>query len=71
MLHKEELLKDWDRASMKLPLNQIDPWSKFMIPHVIEAKYVNDYKVWVRSNDGLSGEIDLSTELDGPIFPAS
>jgi hypothetical protein len=39
-----------------------------MIPHVIEAKYVNDYKVWVRFNDGLSGEIDLSTELDGPIF---
>jgi hypothetical protein len=25
MLHKEELLKDWDLASMKLPLNQIDP----------------------------------------------
>jgi hypothetical protein len=39
-----------------------------MIPHVIEAKYVNDYKVWVRFNDGLSGEIDLSTELDGTIF---
>lgn len=25
MLHKEELLKDWELASMKLPLNQIDP----------------------------------------------
>ena len=39
-----------------------------MIPHVIEAKYVNDYKVWVKFNDGLAGEIDLSHELDGPIF---
>ena len=25
ILHKEELLKDWDLASMKLPLNPIDP----------------------------------------------
>ncbi len=25
MLHKEELLRDWDLASRKLPLNQIDP----------------------------------------------
>ena len=39
-----------------------------MIPHVIEAKYLSDYKVWLRFNDGLSGEIDLSAELDGPIF---
>ena len=39
-----------------------------MIPHVIEAKYVNDFKIWVRFNDGLSGEIDFSHELDSPIF---
>ncbi len=39
-----------------------------MIPHVTEAKYVNDYKVWVKFNDDRSGEIDLYPELDGPIF---
>lgn len=39
-----------------------------MIPHVVEAKHISAYKVWLKFNDGLSGEIDLSGELDGPIF---
>lgn len=39
-----------------------------MIPHVVEAKHIRAYKVWLKFNDGLSGEIDLASELDGPIF---
>ena len=27
-----------------------------MIVHVIEARYVKDYTVWLRFNDGTSGE---------------
>jgi len=39
-----------------------------MIPHVGEAKYLGGHRVWLRFNDGSSGEINLSDELDGPIF---
>ena len=39
-----------------------------MILHVEEAKYLGDHRVWLRFNDGSSGEINLSDELDGPIF---
>jgi hypothetical protein len=39
-----------------------------MIPHVIEAKHIKDHRVWLRFDDGACGEVDLSDELDGPIF---
>ncbi|MBF0233069.1 MAG: DUF2442 domain-containing protein [Desulfamplus sp.] len=39
-----------------------------MFIHVIHAKYINDYKVWLAFNDGAEGEIDLSSELYGEIF---
>ena len=39
-----------------------------MMPHVIEAKYIAGHKIWLRFDDGASGEIDLSDELEGPIF---
>ena len=35
---------------------------------VTEARYVRDYIIWVRFQDGSEGEVDLSTELWGPIF---
>jgi hypothetical protein len=43
-------------------------WSKTMFLHVEEANYVSDYTVWLRFNDGTSGEVDLANELDGPVF---
>ncbi len=39
-----------------------------MFLHVVEARYVQDYAVWLRFNDGTCGEIDLSDELEGPVF---
>ena len=39
-----------------------------MFMHVTQAKYINDYKVWLAFNDGTEGEIDLSHELYGEIF---
>lgn len=39
-----------------------------MIPHVVEARHIGDHRIWLKFNDGLSGEVDLSSELDGPIF---
>ena len=35
---------------------------------VTEARHVSDYVVWLRFNDGVEGEADLSQELSGPIF---
>ena len=39
-----------------------------MILRVTNAKLVKDFVVWVRFNDGSEGEVDLSNELDGPVF---
>lgn len=39
-----------------------------MVPRIVEAKYVRDFTVWVRYDDGLEGEVDLSGELSGPVF---
>ncbi len=39
-----------------------------MILHVREARYVRDYVLWLRFNDGAEGEIDLRSELTGEVF---
>lgn len=39
-----------------------------MILHVVDVKYARDYIIWVRFNDGIDGEVDLSAELDGEVF---
>jgi len=33
--------------------------------HVIEARYLGDYKVWLEFNDGRKGVVDLADELFG------
>ncbi len=33
--------------------------------HVIEARYLGDYKVWLEFNDGRRGVVDLADELHG------
>jgi hypothetical protein len=39
-----------------------------MILHVKEAKYLHDYVLWLRFNDGAEGVVDLKDELYGEIF---
>lgn len=39
-----------------------------MIIRVTDAKLVQDFVVWLRFNDGSEGEVDLSDELEGPVF---
>jgi hypothetical protein len=39
-----------------------------MILHVEEARYIRGHVVWVRFNDGASGEVDLTDALTGPVF---
>ncbi len=39
-----------------------------MILHVREARYLHDYVIWLRFNNGAEGEIDLKDELEGEMF---
>ena len=39
-----------------------------MFLHVEDAKYIRDHVIWIRFNDEAEGEIDLSSELEGPVF---
>lgn len=36
--------------------------------HIDQAKYLNDFEIWVRFNDGTEGSVDLQDNLQGPIF---
>ena len=38
---------------------------EFAPRHVIDARYLGDYKVWLEFNDGRKGVVDLSDELHG------
>ncbi|HEX8255922.1 MAG TPA: DUF2442 domain-containing protein [Thermoanaerobaculia bacterium] len=35
---------------------------------IIEVRYVRDFVVWLRFQDGTSGEVDVSRSLKGPVF---
>ena len=35
---------------------------------VVNARYVRDHVIWVQFQDGSEGEVDLSSELWGPVF---
>jgi len=39
-----------------------------MILHILEAEYIQDYKVRVRLNDGSEGVANLESALWGPVF---
>ena len=39
-----------------------------MIAKVLEVRPLGGYKLWLRFQDGLTGTVDLSTELWGPVF---
>ena len=39
-----------------------------MLPKLQEAKYLSDYRVWLKFADGIEGEIDLEKELWGEMF---
>jgi hypothetical protein len=39
-----------------------------MLPHIVDARHVRDYVMWLRFSDGAEGEVDLGSELHGPVF---
>lgn len=38
------------------------------MPRLLDARWMRDFVLWLRFSDGSEGEVDLSGELDGPIF---
>jgi len=36
--------------------------------HVVDARYLGDYKVWLEFNDGRKGVVDLADDLYGEHF---
>jgi hypothetical protein len=38
--------------------------------HILEARHIGGFVVWLRFRDGTSGEIDLGPALRGPVFEA-
>jgi hypothetical protein len=38
------------------------------LPRLIDARYLSGYSVWICFDDGASGDIDLESELQGPVF---
>ena len=38
---------------------------EFAPRHIVEARYLGDYKVWLEFNDGRKGVVDLADELHG------
>ncbi len=39
-----------------------------MVPRITDMKYKSGYKVWLKFDDGLEGELDLQDELWGEVF---
>ncbi|HEX6882860.1 MAG TPA: DUF2442 domain-containing protein [Planctomycetota bacterium] len=53
---------------MSDPSNRSSPSSEWWLPEVVEARHLGQYRVWLRFNDGLAGELDLSAEIHGEVF---
>lgn len=39
-----------------------------MIVRLLEARHCRDHRIWLRFDDGASGEVDLGRDLDGEVF---
>ncbi|TAK60614.1 MAG: DUF2442 domain-containing protein [Bacteroidetes bacterium] len=39
-----------------------------MYYHIIDARYIQEYIIWMKFKDGTEGEINFFHDLDGPIF---
>jgi len=39
-----------------------------MLPKLKEAEYRGNYRIWLKFEDGVEGEIDLENELWGEVF---
>lgn len=66
--HMNELLENWSLAAQRKPLKQITPLEYSMILHTEQIEPRDGYRLFVRFNNGVSGEIALENELWGEMF---
>src|ERR1043166_1585377 len=62
------LLHRLEGGTPRTPPPHPSPGVRVMDYHIVEARHVGGYVVWLRFSDGKSGEVDLSRELHGPVF---
>lgn len=68
-LNRSALLLDWHKAENRETLDTIPPFGIAMnFLHLTQAHHVSGHWLHVSFDDGFSGIVDLSTELDGPVF---
>ena len=65
---RSALMADWKLARGRKPLRPIAPLEQPMLVHVVKARAVGGFRVWLEFNDRLEGGIDLADELDGEVF---
>jgi hypothetical protein len=39
-----------------------------MFLHVVKARHVREYVIWVKFNDGVEGKVNFAGELEGEVF---
>ena len=39
-----------------------------MAARIVAVRYVGDYTIWLRFNNGVEGVVDLADELEGEVF---
>lgn len=39
-----------------------------MLPRITAVRYLRDHTLWLRFSDGAEGDVDLASELHGPMF---
>jgi len=66
-IYQADLLEDWDLAQKHEILKKYRHWSSFMV-EILEAKYSKEFRLWLKFNNGKSGEVDLKDHLWGPAF---
>jgi hypothetical protein len=52
---------------LTIDCNNFEEWARHDVP-VVKARYVHDYTLWLRFEDGVEGEVDFSEDLGGPVF---
>ena len=45
-----------------------EPFVMTPLPRITHARHTAGHTVWLRFNDGVEGEVDLSDELHGEVF---
>jgi hypothetical protein len=63
-IHQSELPEDWSPARAQAPPKPIEPPRSSLLKDVVEVRPLGRFRVRIRFEDGLQGEIDLRSVID-------